>query len=72
MAEHLKKEDFLSKVFDYEKNKEWKYAGDHYMAQFGIQAIEEDRTGGQVEFREQGISLSQIAILVREKSSSTN
>jgi len=28
MAEHLKKEDFLTKVFDYEKNKDWKYAGE--------------------------------------------
>ncbi len=28
MAEHLTKETFLQKVFDYEKNKEWKYQGD--------------------------------------------
>src|SRR3990170_3886673 len=28
MAENLNKESFLSKVFDYEKNKEWKYEGD--------------------------------------------
>ena len=27
MAEHLKKEDFLTKVFDYENNKDWKYQG---------------------------------------------
>jgi thioredoxin len=27
MLEHLTKETFLSKVFDYEKNKEWKYEG---------------------------------------------
>jgi thioredoxin 1 len=27
MTEHLTKETFLSKVFDYEKNKEWKYEG---------------------------------------------
>ncbi len=26
--EHLTKETFLSKVFDYEKNKEWKYEGE--------------------------------------------
>jgi thioredoxin-like negative regulator of GroEL len=26
--ELLSKEDFLEKVFDYEKNKEWKYQGD--------------------------------------------
>jgi thioredoxin 1 len=28
MTEHLTKETFISKVFDYEKNKEWKYEGD--------------------------------------------
>ncbi len=28
MAEHLTKETFLSKVFDYEKNSEWKYTGE--------------------------------------------
>lgn len=28
MAEHLTKELFLSKVFNYEKNKEWKFEGD--------------------------------------------
>ena len=28
MAEHLTKETFLEKVFNYEENKEWKYAGD--------------------------------------------
>jgi thioredoxin len=28
MAEHLTKESFLSKVFNYEKNKEWKFEGD--------------------------------------------
>ncbi|MEJ2193988.1 MAG: thioredoxin [Ignavibacteriaceae bacterium] len=28
MAENLNKENFLSKVFDYENNKEWKYTGD--------------------------------------------
>lgn len=28
MPEHLTKESFLEKVFDFEKNKEWKYAGD--------------------------------------------
>ncbi|MDO9549073.1 MAG: thioredoxin [Candidatus Marinimicrobia bacterium] len=28
MTEHLKKEDFKSKVFDYEKNEEWKFNGD--------------------------------------------
>jgi thioredoxin 1 len=28
MTEHLTKETFLSKVFDYEQNKEWKYLGD--------------------------------------------
>jgi thioredoxin 1 len=27
MVEHLTKETFKSKVFDYEKNKEWKYEG---------------------------------------------
>ena len=27
MAEHLTKETFLEKVFDYEKNKEWKFEG---------------------------------------------
>lgn len=27
MTEHLNKETFLQKVFDYEKNKEWKYEG---------------------------------------------
>ena len=26
--EHLTKETFISKVFDYEKNKEWNYAGE--------------------------------------------
>jgi len=26
--EHLTKQTFLQKVFDYEKNKEWKFAGD--------------------------------------------
>lgn len=26
--EHLTKETFISKVFDYEKNKDWKFAGD--------------------------------------------
>jgi thioredoxin 1 len=26
--EHLTKEDFLQKVFDYETNKEWKFAGE--------------------------------------------
>jgi thioredoxin len=26
--EHLTKETFISKVFDYEKNKEWSYAGE--------------------------------------------
>jgi thioredoxin 1 len=28
MVEHLTKETFLSKVFNYEKNKEWKYEGE--------------------------------------------
>ena len=28
MAEHLTKESFLEKVFNYEQNKEWKYTGD--------------------------------------------
>jgi len=28
MAENLTKETFLTKVFDYENNKEWKYEGD--------------------------------------------
>lgn len=28
MIEHLTKESFLNKVFDYEKNTEWKYQGD--------------------------------------------
>jgi thioredoxin len=28
MAEQLTKEQFLSKVFNYEKNKEWKFEGD--------------------------------------------
>jgi thioredoxin len=28
MAEHLTKETFLEKVFNYEQNKEWKYSGD--------------------------------------------
>lgn len=28
MLEHLTKETFLEKVFDYEKNTEWKFAGD--------------------------------------------
>jgi thioredoxin 1 len=28
MTEHLTKDEFISKVFDYEKNKEWNYAGD--------------------------------------------
>ncbi|AFH50732.1 Thiol-disulfide isomerase-like protein [Ignavibacterium album JCM 16511] len=27
MTEHLTKETFLEKVFDYEKNQEWKYQG---------------------------------------------
>ena len=27
MTEHLTKETFLKKVFDYEKNKEWKFEG---------------------------------------------
>lgn len=27
MVEHLTKETFLNKVFDYEKNKEWKFEG---------------------------------------------
>jgi len=27
MTEHLKKEDFKSKVFDFEKNEEWKFEG---------------------------------------------
>ena len=28
MSERLTKEDFLQKVFDYEKNSEWKFAGE--------------------------------------------
>lgn len=28
MTEHLKKEDFLQKVFNYEENEEWNYEGD--------------------------------------------
>ena len=28
MAEHLTKETFLEKVFNYKQNKEWKYTGD--------------------------------------------
>jgi thioredoxin len=28
MVEHLTKETFLNKVFNYEKNKEWKYEGE--------------------------------------------
>ncbi len=28
MAENLNKESFLSKVFDYENNKDWKYEGE--------------------------------------------
>ena len=28
MLEHLTKETFLEKVFDYEKNTDWKFAGD--------------------------------------------
>lgn len=28
MSEHLTKETFLKKVFDYENNKEWKFEGD--------------------------------------------
>jgi thioredoxin len=28
MTEHLTKETFISKVFDYEKNKEWKFEGE--------------------------------------------
>ena len=28
MTEHLTKADFLTKVFDYENNKEWKYQGE--------------------------------------------
>lgn len=28
MTEHLTKDTFLQKVFDYEKNKEWKFTGD--------------------------------------------
>jgi thioredoxin 1 len=28
MTEHLNKKTFLTKVFDYEKNQEWKYNGD--------------------------------------------
>ncbi|MEP0862406.1 MAG: thioredoxin [Ignavibacterium sp.] len=28
MTEHLTKETFLEKVFDYEKNQEWKYQGE--------------------------------------------
>ncbi len=29
----------------------WKYQGERLMAQFGVKALHEDRTGGQVEFR---------------------
>jgi len=29
MIEHLTKETFLSKVFNYEKNKEWKFEGEN-------------------------------------------
>ena len=28
MIEHLTKESFLNKIFNYEKNKEWKYEGE--------------------------------------------
>ncbi len=28
MTEHLTKDTFVTKVFDYEKNSEWKFAGD--------------------------------------------
>jgi thioredoxin 1 len=28
MVAHLKKDDFLTKVFNFEKNKEWKFEGD--------------------------------------------
>jgi len=28
MAEHITKNDFLTKIFDYEKNKEWKFEGE--------------------------------------------
>ncbi len=28
MTEHLTKDNFLQKVFNYEKNKEWKFEGD--------------------------------------------
>ena len=28
MTEHLTKQDFLNKVFNYEQNQEWKYEGD--------------------------------------------
>jgi thioredoxin 1 len=28
MVAHLKKDDFLNKVFNFEKNKEWKFEGD--------------------------------------------
>ncbi len=28
MAENLNKEGFLSKIFDYENNKDWKYQGE--------------------------------------------
>ena len=28
MSENLNKESFLSKVFDYENNKDWKYLGE--------------------------------------------
>ena len=28
MAQHLTKQDFLEKVFNFEKNKEWKFEGD--------------------------------------------
>lgn len=28
MAEHLKKQDFIDKVFDFENNSDWKFKGD--------------------------------------------
>jgi len=28
MAEHITKDDFLKKIFNYEKNKEWKFEGE--------------------------------------------
>ncbi len=28
MAEHLTKQDFIDKIYDYENEKEWKYKGD--------------------------------------------